>query len=249
MTFTIMARCPRTGQAGVALTTVSLAAGGSIPFYTPAGGIICSQAFVCSKDGYLIQNDMIAGATGARALAAVQAADPHIAYRQIMILARSGETLAYTGERCRPWAGHIVDGDLIVAGNVLAGPQVIEAMQKAYHAAAAESLAERLLRALEAGRDAGGQATPDGTGMSERSAMVRVLGAGADAAFPLLDLRVDVHASAVHELRRQHEIHAVYAAYADLRDREAPTAPSLVGYEAEHVRRGGIFAERPSCFR
>ena len=75
--------------------------------------------------------------------------------------------------------------------------------------------------------------------------MVRVLEAG----FPVLDLRVDVHPSAVHELRRIQVMHAVYADYAVLRDEDAPNTPSIVAYEQEKLKAGGVFAERPSCYR
>lgn len=249
MTFTIIARCPRSGEAGIAITTVSLAVGGLVPFYTPAGDIIATQAYACAKDGHVMLQAMLAGDRADAAMARARAADPHESYRQFMILARNGDAVAYTGPDCRPWAGDIVDGDVIVAGNVLAGRQVVEAMHRAYRAAMQETLAERLLRALEAGRDAGGQALPDGRAIAERSAMIRVLGAGADAGFPVVDLRVDVHPSAVHELRRIHAIHAVYADYATLRDQHAPAAPSIVAFEAEQLKKGGVFAERPSCFR
>ena len=249
MTFKIMARCRDSGQAGIALATVSLAAGGLVGFYTPSGDIVASQAYARARLGYDINRKMIAGATGAAALAEARLADPHISYRQVMVLARSGETLAWTGPNCRSWAGDLVDGDLIVAGNVLAGRHVIEAMREAYLTAAGESLAERLMRGLEAGRDAGGQATGDGVGLAERSAMIRVLGAGENAGFPVLDLRVDVHPSAVHELRRVHTMHDVYADYAARRDADAPNTPSIVAFEADRLKAGGVFAERPSCFR
>ena len=245
MTFTIMARCRDSGQSGIALATVSLAAGGLVGFYTPRGDIIATQAYARARLGQDILTRMLAGETGAAALAGAARSDPHITYRQVMILSPNGDTIAQTGPNCRSWAGHIIDGDLIVAGNVLAGRHVIEAMRDAWRASAGQGLGERLLRGLEAGRDAGGQATGDGAGLTERSAMVRVLEAG----FPVLDLRVDVHPSAVHELRRIQVMHAVYADYAVLRDEDAPNTPSIVAYEQEKLKSGGVFAERPSCYR
>lgn len=249
MTFTIVARCRDSGQAGVALATVSIAAGGLCPFYTSAGDIIVSQAYANRDTGLAVMHAMQSGTDAAQALDAAKRADPHIGYRQLLVLARSGATLAHSGPTCRPWAGHRTDGDVIVAGNVLAGPQVIERMLGAYRDAAGEPLAERLLRALEAGRDAGGQATADGQMLSERSAMLRVLGAGAHAARPELDLRVDLDASAVHALRHLHTVHAVYAGYSERREADPPNAGSIVGFEAERLKQGGEFASRPSVFR
>lgn len=249
MTFTVMARCRDSGQAGVALATVSIAAGGLCPFFTQRGDIAISQAYAQRMAGYRIASGMEKGETADQAFAAGVAAATHVGYRQLALLSRSGETLAFTGPDCRPWAGHIVDGDVIVAGNVLAGRAVIEAMLAAYKRSLALPLAERLIAALEAGRDSGGQATADGVGLSERSAMVRVLGSGEAAGMPELDLRVDLHNSAIHELRRLYRIHSVYADYSNRRESDPLNAGSIVNYESEMIKRGGIFSERPSVYR
>lgn len=249
MTFTIVARCRESGQAGLALATVSIAAGGLCPFFTQRGDIVVSQAYAHRATGHRIANALERGEAPDRAFAAARAAAPHLTYRQLMLLSRSGETLAYTGPDCRSWAGHIVDGDVIVAGNVLAGPVVIDSMLQAYRDAAGAPLAERLLAGLEAGRDAGGQAGAGGIMLSERSAMVRVLGSGEAAGWAELDLRVDLHNSAIHELRRLHEIHAVYEGYSERRENDPPNSGSIVGYEAEKIKEGGRFACRPSVYR
>lgn len=249
MTFTILARCRRSGQAGLALATVSIAAGGLCPFFTQRGDIVVSQAYAQRVAGYRIASGLERGETPDAAFAAGMTAASHLSYRQLALLSRSGESLAHTGPDCRPWAGHAIEGDVIVAGNVLAGPAVIEAMLSAFKRADGLPLAERLIASLEAGRDAGGQATADGLGLSERSAMVRVLG-GADASgWAEIDLRVDLHNSAIHELRRLYNIHSVYGSYSDRRENDPPNSGSIVSYEAEAVKRGGVFSERPSVYR
>lgn len=249
MTFTVVARCRESGEAGIALATVSIAAGGLCPFFTQRGDIAVCQAYASPRVGYRMASGMEAGETPEAVFAAAGAIDKFASYRQLILLSRGGETLAYSGPDCRPWAGHINDGDVVVAGNVLAGRHVIEAMLDAYKGAAGQPLSERLLRALEAGRDAGGQATPAGQGLSERSAMIRVLGSGAQSGLPLLDLRVDLHNSAIHELRRLHHIHDVYAAYSNLRDNDPPNAGSIISHETEALKKGGLFSERPSVYR
>jgi len=132
---------------------------------------------------------------------------------------------------------------------VLAGPGVIEAMAESFRGSESSALDERLVLALEAGRDAGGQAMPDGTAVTERSASLRVLGSGGDSGMPILDLRVDMHSSAVHELRRVFEVHKVYGVYSDKRDLDPRHAPSMMVFEAEALKKGGVFASRPSCYR
>jgi uncharacterized Ntn-hydrolase superfamily protein len=249
MTFTVVGRCERTGQVGVGLTTVSIAAGGLCPFYTQRGDIVVSQAFASARVGHVIAQALEAGAAPGDALNRAKDLDPHFAFRQVVVVPRSGENVAFTGPSCRPWAGHVDKGHVIAAGNVLGGEHVLAAMIEGFEAEADSNLADRLIRALEAGRDAGGQATGDGQQLAERSAMVRTLGTAQDPGLVVTDLRVDLHSSAVHELRRLYEIHRVYAEYADMRDRDAPNSMSLIAYETAQFRAGGIFLERPSCFR
>ena len=122
-------------------------------------------------------------------------------------------------------------------------------MAASFRDSSACDLGERLLRAIEAGRDAGGQATPDGTAITERSSSLCVLGAGEDRAIRRLDLRVDMHGSAVHEMRRLFEVHKVYGDYAEQRDQRPAETPSMMVFEAEALTKGGVFASRPSCFR
>lgn len=249
MTFTIAARCTRTGEAGLAIATASLAVGGLCPWFTSNGDVISSQAYASKRDGERMYRAMEAGKPAREAIEAPRVQDPDIDYRQLLILPREGDPLAFSGGKCRPWSGHVIGADFIVAGNVLAGERVIAAMAGAFHGSETCDLAERLLRALEAGRDAGGQALPDGTSLTERSASLCVLGAGEDRAIRLHDLRVDMHHSAVNEMRRLFEVHKVHGIYAESRDLRPDQTPSMIEFEAEALRKGGIFASRPSCYR
>ncbi len=249
MTFTIAARCSRTGEAGLAMATVSLAVGGLCPWFTSNGDVISSQAYASKRDGERMYRAMEEGKSAREAIEVPKMQDPDIDYRQLLILPREGDLLAFSGDKCRPWSGHQIGDDFIVAGNVLAGERVIAAMAAAFQDSKTCDLAERLLRALEAGRDAGGQALPDGTSLTERSASLCVLGAGQDRAIRLHDLRVDMHNSAVTEMRRLFEVLKVHGNYAESRDLRPDQTASMVVFEAEALRAGGIFASRPSCYR
>jgi len=249
MTFTIAARCMRSGEAGMAMATVSLAVGGLCPWFTSGGDIISSQAFASKGDGDLMFRAIEAGKTACEAIDVAKVRDLDIDYRQLLILRRDGEMSAFSGVNCRPWSGHLIGADFIVAGNVLAGEHVIQSMAEAFRSSDQYDLGERLLLALEAGRDMGGQATPDGIPIAERSASLCVLGSCEDRAMRLIDLRVDMHNSAVHEMRRLFEINKVYAAYSVSRDLRPSETPSILAFEAEALQKGGVFASRPSCFR
>jgi uncharacterized Ntn-hydrolase superfamily protein len=249
MTFTIAVRSPKLGQVGVGLATCSIAAGGLCAFYSHAGDLIVSQAYASPEDGYLLAREMDKGATPEEAFAVVKKADPYIEFRQIMVVPRSGPIFAHSGPSARPWVGHIADQDFVVAGNVLAGERVVKAMRDAYVSAESEPLAERILRALEAGRDAGGQAGGTGAALTERSASIKITKTGDSPGFAVLDLRVDIHHSAVHEMRRLYEFHNIYGEYSKLRDKSPKDSPSMVDYEAEYLRKSKTVIERPSVYR
>ena len=119
--------------------------------------------------------------------------DPCFAFRQVAILDLEGRAAVHTGGRARPWAGEIVGPDFVATGNVLVGPGVVQAIADSFRASAEEDLEERLLRATEAGRDAGGQEE------GQTSSALVVWG---QHAFPLVNLRVDVSAEPVGEMRR-----------------------------------------------
>jgi uncharacterized Ntn-hydrolase superfamily protein len=131
----------------------------------------------------------------------MKAADPQIGFRQLMVLDAPGRGAGFTGSRTRPWTGHKTGPGYVVAGNVLAGEKVVDAMVQAFTSSVAVDLDERLLRAIEAGRDAGGHVGGQGH-LPERSAALSVRGRSAKEE---LDLRVDSHPEAVAQLRHREE--------------------------------------------
>lgn len=200
MTFSIVARCVRTGRLGVASATFSLSCGARSEGVRPRVAISRNQAFGKRANDPLALNLVALGFRPTEALALVEENDPDFEYRQIAIIAPTGPVAMHTGPMARPWAGHHTGEHFAAFGNILAGPQVIDGMVAGFESDPELELDERLIRALEGGRDAGGQIGTSGHVM-ERSAWVRVI----DQAYaPRIDLRVDWHDSAVHELRRIH---------------------------------------------
>lgn len=193
MTFSIVARCVRSGELGVAVATAVPAVGAMCPYLAAGVGAASTQSWV---NPYLAIDALAAmqqGTAADSALAAVLAADVESAGRQIGLIGTRGPGTAFTGAACTPWCGQRTGADFAIQGNMLAGEAVLAGMQAAYEADPAADLAERLMAALEAGDAAGGDFR------GRQSAALRIVSTEAYAA---LDLRVDEHPQPVAELRR-----------------------------------------------
>jgi uncharacterized Ntn-hydrolase superfamily protein len=196
-TFSIAARCARTGMFGVAVSTAVPGVGGICPFVQAGVGAVSTQSWVnpyLGIDGLaLLAQGMGAGA----ALEKLMAEDPGRDVRQIGVVDRSGQSAAWSGKDCTPWFGHITGPGYAAQGNMLVGETTITAMAEAFEQAAALDLPERLLVALEAGQAAGGDKR------GRQSAALKVVHR---EEYPYLDLRVDEHRAPVAELRRVFEV-------------------------------------------
>ena len=198
MTFTLIARCPRTGAFGIGIATYSLAVGSKCPAIATGTGAIATQAFVNPTFKALGLRLLGIGHPAAQTLELLKAADPDIDYRQVGVIDRWGAVACHTGTKTRNWAGHRVGDGFAALGNVLKGDGVVDAMTRAFTSVSTNDLAERIMLALEAGRSAGGQHGHDGP-LPERSASLLVHDVDEH---PVLDLRVDSHSDAVGEMRR-----------------------------------------------
>jgi uncharacterized Ntn-hydrolase superfamily protein len=201
MTWSILARDPATGEVAVAVASRFLAAGALCPLVEGGIGAACTQALV---NPFLAPDALArlrAGEAPGPALAALVAADAGRGTRQLHVLAADGRIAQHTGADCVAWCGHLAGPDVSVAGNMLAGPQVLERTRETFLATGGLPLAERLLAAMEAGEAAGGDRR------GRQSAAIRV--ASRDP-YPDLDLRVDDHPDPLAELRR---LHAVWRGY------------------------------------
>lgn len=192
-TFSIVARCERTGELGVAVATAVPAVGSMCPYLVPTVGAASTQSWV---NPYLAIDALAAMAAGASALDALQrvlAADDGAAGRQIGLIGTSGSGVAWTGGACTPWRGQFTGSDFAIQGNMLTGEATLLAMREAWLARPGDDLAERLMCALEAGDRHGGDFR------GKQSAALKVVGREAYAS---VDLRVDEHREPVAELRR-----------------------------------------------
>jgi uncharacterized Ntn-hydrolase superfamily protein len=193
VTFSIVARDSSNGWLGLATSSKALAAGATPECVKLGVGAIASQAFAnpyLAIDGLRLLED---GLPAERVIERVIESDRGRELRQIGIVDQEGRVASYTGERCIPWAGHILGGGYVCLGNILAGETVVKAMATAYEGSSGEPLYERLMLALEAGQDAGGDRR------GRQSAGMRVI---STEEYPYCDLRVDDHGDPIAELRR-----------------------------------------------
>jgi uncharacterized Ntn-hydrolase superfamily protein len=210
VTYCIIARCPRTGRLGLGVASYSITIGmyciGAARANT---GVSITLGAPNPGNNALAGRLLAQGFTSAQALAQLIGNDPESDYRQIGVMDREGNVAAHSGAMTRPWCGHLADKDYVALGDMLAGQEVLDAIVEGYAADPAANLEERLLAALEAGRDAGGQ-VGNGGRLPERSAAIVVFGI---FDYSDWDLRVDANDKAVEELRRVHEEFELYAGY------------------------------------
>lgn len=204
MTFSIVARCPKTLALGVAVSTAVPAVGSVVPHVKVNVGAIATQAQTNIAYGieglWLLEK----GEVPQKALKKLLAADKDREKRQVIIIDAKGRTAAFTGKETEDWKGHAIGEDCVVAGNMLTGTNVIRAMRDSF-VEQKGTLALRLLKALEAGQNVGG----DRRGRLSAALIVadiRWIGSSR----PLLDLRVDAHSNPVAELRRVYTVSRGY---------------------------------------
>ena len=231
MTYTVIGVSPEDERLGIGIATYSLGVGGYCPFIERGVAALSTQAFANPALGPLAVDALREAADPEQVLARLAAADPGFAFRQVVIATVEGRVAAHTGPNTRPWSGHVTGDGFAVFGNVLAGERTVGAMADAWRRRENDDLPERLLATLEAGRDAGGQASADGTHLSERSSALIVRGPDI---VEDLDLRVDLHDAAVDELRRLYERYRVYLPYYALRARSPAETPAQDAWAREN---------------
>ncbi len=227
MTFAIAARCAGSGRFGVAISTRALGVTARCPFIAPGIGVVVTMARTDPRLGPLGINLLKLGYSARRALDEMAASDPHVEWRQLCVIDRDGNAVARTGSSNKPWSGAVTGKNLVAMGNNLKSEKTAGDMARAWHGGAKLAFAERLLAALEAGRDAGGQ------NGGQNSAGLVVYDR---EIYPYYDLRVDAHDEPVGELRR------VFGLYAPLADYYygRPGDPAAFGREEEWLGKQGI---------
>ncbi len=192
-TFSVAARCKRTGMFGVAVSTRVPAVGMLCPFVMARVGAIASQARVNPYLGIDGLKLLAQGWSAQSALDKLLIDDPMRESRQLAIIDNQGRVAAYTGPQCNEWAGHHCGDGYSVRGNILVGKETIDAMAQTFEQNETDDLPERLLKVLEAGQAAGGDRR------GRQSAALKVYDT---EEYAYADLRVDEHADPVAELRR-----------------------------------------------
>ena len=192
MTWSILAR-DDAGRLGVAIASRFFAVG-ALTVHTRRGvGALATQALLnplYGAEGIALLAEGRSPQEVVRALTAGAAGREH---RQLHVLPAQGAPAAWTGAACSDWCGHALGEDFSVAGNMLAGPQVVQATADAIRASAGQDLAQRLLAAMAAGEAAGGD---------KRGKQAAALRIHADEDHPQLDIRVDDHEEPLRELQR-----------------------------------------------
>ncbi|GAB4360795.1 MAG: DUF1028 domain-containing protein [Kiloniellaceae bacterium] len=183
MTFSIAARCAATGMFGLAVSSSSPAVAARCAFARAGVGAVASQNITDPALGPWILDLMAGGASAEEAIRQVTAAAPHIDFRQLTAIDLAGRTAAFEGAKTLGVHAVAEGRDGVAAGNLLANPDVPEAMVAIFQGAGGH-LGDRLLTALQAGLAAGGEAGPV---HSAGLLMVR------EVAWPVADLRVDWH--------------------------------------------------------
>jgi uncharacterized Ntn-hydrolase superfamily protein len=207
MTFSIVAFDPATESWGVAVASKFLAVGAVVPWGRAGAGAVATQAMAnlsYGPDGLaLLADDVEAD----HVVTQLTGADGERENRQVGVVDSQGRGATFTGTLCQDWAGGEAGDGFAVQGNILAGPKVVAAMVGSWRASTGQALERRLLAALTAGDQAGGDRR------GRQSAALRVWREGAAYGGALdiaIDLRVDDHQVPVDELSRLLDLHELY---------------------------------------
>jgi uncharacterized Ntn-hydrolase superfamily protein len=193
MTWSIIARDPLTGQIGIAVATKFFAVGARVPHIAPRIGGVATQALVNPYYGIDGVRLLREGKASGEVIATLIAADDGRESRQLHVMDAGGRIAAHTGRECVGWCGHLEGAGFSIAGNMLAGPQVLDDTATAYVANEKLAFAQRLIAAMKAGEAAGGDKR------GKQSAALLIHG---DEEWSDLDLRVDDHVDPLAELAR-----------------------------------------------
>ena len=240
MTFSIVARSDDGDSWGVAVASKFLAVGSVVPSAAAGVGAVATQADANIAYKYLALAHLDEGATAQVALDRLVEEDEGREDRQVGIVDCDGGAASYTGSGCYDWAGGTTGrsgeaGGYAIQGNILTGPEVVEAMERAWHDSAGQSVDRRLLAALAAGDGAGG----DRRGRQSAALLVvrdgAGYGGGDDTA---VDLRVDDHADPVAELTRLLDLNDLYLT-ASTPEEQVPVTDELFAELEAYVRSRG----------
>ncbi|MDB5608975.1 MAG: pilus assembly protein [Bradyrhizobium sp.] len=197
MTWSILARDNLTGQFGIAVATRFFAAGARVPYIAAGLGGIATQALVNPYYGIDGSKLLREGRKPHDIVETLIAADSGRESRQLHVMDAGGRIASHTGRECVDWCGHVNGNGFSIAGNMLAGPRVLDDTAAAYIAGDKLPFAPRLIAAMRSGEAAGGDKR------GRQSAALLIYG---DDEWSALDLRVDDHADPLTELERLEQV-------------------------------------------
>jgi uncharacterized Ntn-hydrolase superfamily protein len=205
-TYSIVARDPATGELGVAVQSHWFSVGSIVPWAEAGVGAVATQSFVDPSYGKLGLDLMRAGKSAPDALKALLAGDEAREVRQVAMIDAQGRVMAHTGAKDIPAAGHVTGRDYSVQANLMLNDKVWPAMSHAFENTKGD-LAERMMAALEAAQEAGGDIRG-----RQSAALIVVTGkpTGRQWSDRVFDLRIDDHPEPLKELRRLLTLHRAY---------------------------------------
>jgi uncharacterized Ntn-hydrolase superfamily protein len=201
VTWSIIARDGKNGKIGIAVATRFFAVGALVPHVQSGVGAVATQALVNPFFGLIGLKLLGEGRSAVDVVRALVEGDAGRDYRQLHVMDGQGRSAAHTGAACVNWCGHVAGPEISVAGNMLAGPRVLDDTLAAYAANSTLPLPRRLIAALRAGEAAGGDKR------GKQSAALVIHG---EEAWPDLDLRVDDHPDPLAELERLEAVSRKY---------------------------------------
>ena len=202
-TFSIVAYDPETQELGIAVQSKFIAVGSVVPWAKAGVGAVATQSYATTTYGPKALELLAKGETPEAAIAKLTEEDRRAAVRQVGIVNAKGESATFTGEQCNAWAGGVKGEHFCVQGNILAGEDVVKNMAKSFRESKGD-LGDRLIAALQAGQDAGG----DTRGMQSASLLiVRERWGYGGYNDRYRDLRVDDHEQPIRELKRVYDLH------------------------------------------
>ena len=205
-TFSIVASDPNNNSYGVAVASKFLAVGSVVSWAKSEVGAIATQAHAKIAFGPDGLQMLEGGCSASEVLSTLILDDPGAETRQLAIIDAHGGVAAHTGIKCHEWAGHIIGEHFSCQGNILAGPETLDAMEASFVSTTGE-LSDRLIAALEAGDAAGG----DSRGKQSAAILVVKPGGGYGGDTDrYLDLRVDDHQDPVNKLSKLVKMHHLF---------------------------------------
>ena len=181
MTFSIIGRCAKTGQLGIAISSSSIAVGARCPWLRPGVGAVATQNITLPALGVDVLDQLQRGLAPEQALATALGGDRYSQFRQLTVIDHLGNTAHFSGSQTLGCHNAVAGEQCVGAGNMLADRAVIDALVRAFETSEGQ-LADRLIAAMQAALAAGGEAGP------VHSAALKVVG---ELVWPIVDLRVD----------------------------------------------------------